>query len=170
MSRPSRFLPGLVLILLGAWILARNLGVSLPAVDALWPLFPIIFGLWLLYRYFRGERRDPDAVSGGVLFVLAGCFFFLFTWGRWPWSAMGTYWPVFILIAGVAGLAEWLAQPARRGQLLSALIALIVGGVALIITAGGLDPALRDKLINLWPILIIAAGVGVLIERRRRAS
>src|SRR3972149_6453314 len=115
MSRPSRFLPGLVLILLGAWFLARNLGASLPAGDALWPLFPIIFGLWLLYRYFSGERRDPDAVSGGVLFVLAGCFFFLFTWGRWPWSAMGTYWPGFILIAGGGGRPERLARAQRGG-------------------------------------------------------
>jgi hypothetical protein len=95
-------LPALVLILLGLWFLAGNLGIRLPGMGALWPIFPLGGGLLFLGGYLF-DRRDPGLMFVGVGATLIGAFFFLFTL-RVPlpvagmqegvrWSDMDKLWP-----------------------------------------------------------------------------
>ena len=70
MRRGSIF-PALVLILLGVWFLAGNLGVRLPGMDAMWPIFPLGGGLLFLGGYFF-DRRDPGLIFVGLAATLIG--------------------------------------------------------------------------------------------------
>ena len=36
---------GLILIAVGGWLLLRTMGIRLPGMDQMWPIFPIIVGL-----------------------------------------------------------------------------------------------------------------------------
>src|SRR5688572_14435124 len=108
-NRRSAFLPGLLLMLFGVWLLARNLGWEPPGLDVLWPAFPLIFGLTFILQYLFGGRQDSGLVFVGVAAALVGAFFFAFTLGRLSWSQMDRYWPVFVLIGGLAFLAQWLS-------------------------------------------------------------
>lgn len=161
-NRRSAIIPGLLLMLLGAYLLAQNLNVPLPGLDQLWPAFPLIFGLAFILQFFFGGRTDDGLIFVGVAGMLVGAFFFLFTLGRLEWSQMGTYWPVFVVVGGVAFLAQWLVRPAQRGLLVPAFLALVVGLVALVLNLRLVNRELAEQISKLWPVLLILGGLAVL--------
>ena len=162
MQRRGAFIPGFLLILFGAWLLAQNLGLPLPGLDVLWPIIPIVFGLSFLIQYFLGGRKEDGLVFTGLAATLTGAFFLEFTSGRLAWEAMSRYWPVFVLIGGLAFAAQWLVNPAQRGLLIPAGIALIVGLVAILFTLNLASPAFVEQVSKLWPLALILAGLGLL--------
>ena len=161
-NRRGAIIPGLLLMLLGAYLLAQNLNVPLPGLDRLWPAFPLIFGLAFILQFFLGGRTDDGLIFVGVAGTLVGAFFFLFTLGRLEWSQMGTYWPVFVVGGGVAFLAQWLVRPAQRGLLVPAFLALVVGLVALVLNLRLVNRELAEQISKLWPVLLILGGLAVL--------
>ncbi|MBI2975603.1 MAG: hypothetical protein HYZ35_02510 [Chloroflexi bacterium] len=160
----SSLIPGLVLILIGGWLLAENLHLPLPGMDQMWPAFPLIIGMATFIRYFTEGRRDSGQVFVGVAAALVGAFFFPFTFGRLSWGQMEEYWPVFALIGGVAFLAQWAVAPSRRGLLIPALIGLAVGLAFLPSTLGLLNPAVAKQIRQLWPLALIAGGLMLLLS------
>ncbi len=170
MRQRGAFIPGLILIVIGGWFLAANLGVRLPDLSALWPIFPLVGGLAAIFDYVRGGRHDSGKIFVGVAAVGVGVFFFMFTLGRLTWSQMGDYWPVFVLIGSAAFFAQWLVDPSRRGLLVPATITLIVGLIFLPETRRFLSPAVRDQLIQFWPLALIVLGLLVLVMNIRRSS
>lgn len=161
-NRRGAILPGLILIALGLWFLVDALGVPLPGLGDLWPIFPFGFGVAMLAQYFIEGRRSEGLVFVGVAGTLVGAFFFAITLGPLSWGDLGTYWPVFPLIGGLAFLAQWLARPSERGLLVPALLGLAVGGVALLLTLGLLGSAADQIVANLWPAVLILLGLGLL--------
>ena len=162
LQRRGALTPGLLLILFGAWLLAQNLGVPLPGLDMLWPALPLLFGLGLLLQFFLGGRKDEGLVFSGVAAALVGAFFFEFTLGRLRWGDMDRYWPVFVLIGGLAFLAQWLVNPAQRGLLIPAGLGLLVGLVAITFTLNLASPALIQQVTKLWPLALIVLGLSLL--------
>ncbi len=163
-NRRSALIPGLVLIALGAWFLAGTLGVRLPSLGDLWPIFPLGFGLASLGNYFIEGRRQHGLIFTGVSSTLVGALFFAITLGPLTWGDLGRLWPVFILIGGLAFVAQWLAQPSERGLLLPGLAALVVGGVLLLFTLNLLGGAVGQLATQLWPVLLILLGIGLLVS------
>jgi hypothetical protein len=161
-NRRGAILPGLLLIALGAWLLALTLGVPLPGFDKIWPVLPLVFGLAVLVQFFAEGRRHDGLIFTGVAAALLGAFFLTITLGPLTWPALGRWWPVFVLIGGVAFTAQWLARPEERGLLVPAALAMVVGVVALALTLGLAGFTLSDQIIRLWPLLLILAGLGLL--------
>jgi hypothetical protein len=173
MKRGAIF-PAVVLILLGLWFLAGNLGIKLPGMDAMWPIFPLGGGLLFLGSYLV-DRRDPGLIFVGVGATLIGAFFFLFTL-RVPlpvagmqegvqWSDMGKLWPAYIVIGGLAFLALFLAQSYHEWGVFSVgALAVIVGCVAFTFTLGWLSGDVGKLLAQLWPLLLIIAGLAALLQ------
>jgi hypothetical protein len=166
--RRDAILPGLILIAIGAWLLARNLGLPLPGLGDIWPALLLLFGLSLLVQFFAGGRTDDGLVFAGVAGTLLGGFFLAITLGPLAWSDLAHLWPVFVLIGAITFFAQWLARPAERALLIPAGLALIVGLVALLLTMGGLDPAITSQLARLWPVVLIVAGLALLASYLRR--
>ena len=161
-NRRGAWIPGLMLILLGGWLLATTLGVRLPDLGQLWPILPLGFGLASLVQFFVEGRRSPGLVMTGVASALLGGFFLAITLGPLAWSDLDRYWPVFILISGVAFLAQWLARPGEVGLLVPAVLGLLVGLGGLALTLGYIEPAVSAQILRLWPVLLIVLGVGLL--------
>jgi hypothetical protein len=152
--------PGLVLIALGVWFLADSLGLRLPGLGDLWPLFPLVSGLVFLAQFFLGGRRDEGLVFTGITAALTGAFFLSITLGPLDWGDLGRLWPVFALIGGLAFLVQWLVKPADRGLLVPAALGLLVGLIALLFTFN----LLGEDVARLWPLLLILLGLGLLIS------
>jgi len=163
-NRRSTFIPGLILISVGVWLLLRNLNVPIAGLDVLWPIFPTALGLAFLLQYLLGGRQAQDSglVFTGVAAALTGGFFFLFTLERLRWGDLDRYWPVFVLIGSVAFLAQWIANPTQRGLLVPGALALLVGAVALASTQGLINPEVVRQITKLWPLLLIVMGIGVI--------
>jgi len=162
--RRGALMPGLVLIALGAWFLAGSLGLRLPALSDLWPIFPLGFGLVCLGQYFMEGRQNHGLIFTGVSSTLVGALFFAITLGPLDWGDLGRLWPVFIIISGLSFVAQWLVQPRERGLLLPGLSALAVGGVLLLFTLNLLGGAVGQLATQLWPVLLIVAGIGLLVS------
>ena len=161
-NRRNTLIPGLLMVLVGVWLLLRNLNVPIAGIDVLWPVFPLAFGLAFLLQYFLAGRQPQDS---GLVFVgsaaaLTGAFFFLFTLGRLRWADMDRYWPIFVIIGGVAFFAQWLTNPSQRGLLVPGSIALIIGVVAL--SLGNVNSVLLEQFVKLWPIMLIVGGIAIL--------
>ena len=175
----DRLLAPLFLIALGAWFLARNLGVALPNFFAFWPLLIVFGGLWSIITWFA--NRDIERNAGRLWLGLMGMFtgvvclaFSLgtelsaFTWNerRIDWSLISFVWPAFNIAAGVAWLIQYAAEGLRRpGLLIPAVGALATGFVSFGILAGVFAGDLGNVI---WPLALIAGGVFILVAALRR--
>jgi hypothetical protein len=157
--------PGLVLIVLGAWFLVRALGIDLPGMDAMWPIFPTIVGLSLFVGWLVGpnKRENHGVMIPAVINFLVGVFFFGFTFSVFKWSDMAILWPVFPLIVGAAFFVAWLFSGLRDwGLLIPGVITAGVGVVGLGFTLFG-QVELVASLLRYWPVLLIGLGIAILI-------
>ncbi|HEY74416.1 MAG TPA: hypothetical protein G4N99_14250 [Thermoflexia bacterium] len=163
--RKGTIVPALFLILLGVYLLLKELGIGIPGWDIIWPVFPLAGGLASLGNYVFGKRRDPDQVFFGVAATLVGLAFFFITLGPLAYEDLRTWWPIFVLIGSVAFLAQWMAARFRDwGALFMAFVAFVVGGAGLAITLQLLAPETRALLPKLWPVLLILGGLMVFLR------
>jgi hypothetical protein len=154
-----------VLILLGAYLLLNELGASIPGWDVIWPVFPLAGGLALLASHILGWRRDPGRVFLGAAAALVGAAFFLVTLGPLEYADLGAWWPVFILIGGVAFLAQWAAARFHDwSALFLGVVALVIGSAGLIAALELLGPETSQTLPKLWPILLVIVGLMMLLR------
>jgi hypothetical protein len=172
--RRGAIIPALVLIALGLWFLMGNLGIRLPGIEAMWPIFPMGAGLLFLGGYVF-DRRDPGLIFVGLAATLIGAFFFLFTFGiplpaagmqaGVQWSDMDRLWPTFVVIGGLSFIALFLAQPRHEWAVFSVgAVAVIVGCAAFLFTLGRLAGDIGLMLVKLWPLLLVIAGLAALLQ------
>jgi len=168
----------LILIGLGAWFLLRALGIELPGMDEMWPVFPTVVGLSLFVGWLVGsnKRGNHGVMIPAVINTLVGLFFFGFTFGFFEWSEMAVLWPVFPLIVGVAFFVAWVFSGFKEwGLLIPAGITGVVGVIGLAYTLLG-QIEFVSSLLQFWPVLLIVLGVAILIAgllsggRKRRSS
>jgi hypothetical protein len=164
-SRNGVLIPGLILIGLGAWFLFRALGIDLPGMEAMWPIFPVIVGLSIFagWLFAPTKRGNHGMMIPAVITFLVGVFFFGFTFGVFEWGDMAVLWPVFPLIVGVAFIVAWIFSLFRDwGLLIPGGITAGVGIVGLGFTVFGQVEAVVS-LLRFWPVLLIGLGILVLI-------
>lgn len=172
MSRKNKPLVGaFFLIALGLWFLAQNLGMNLPGLAQLWPLFIIWGGASALWHYFSRQTTDSDELFTGFAALGVGAFFLLITLnlrvpvvGRIGWADMSTLWPAFIVIGGLAFLGQFVFGGFKKPEiLLFGVLALGIGLASFAFTFGFLSAALGMHLLNFWPVLLILVGLALLI-------
>ena len=159
-DRRGSMFGGLMIIAIGIWFLLASLGINLPNIGNLWPVFPTVGGLAFLAGYLFGKEKDTGFLIPGVGGFLVGLFFFLFTFGVYEWGEMSRLWPVFPLIGGIAFLAMYLAEQ-DGGLLVPAFGGIGVGVVGLLFTVSGLSLAWLG---TYWPVILIIIGLIVLAQ------
>jgi hypothetical protein len=162
-DRYGALIPGLALIGIGVWFLLRTMGFPLPSIGAMWPIFPVLAGLGFFVNWLASpnKREAHGIMIPATITGLVGLFFFAFTLGFVPWSAMGVLWPVFPLIVGIAFFVAWVFSGFREwGLLVPSAVTGAVGIVGLSFTLGG---TLFGDLVRFWPLLLIGLGVLVLV-------
>lgn len=158
---------GSILMFLGLWFLLERLGIHLPDLDQLWPIFPTLGGGAFLLGYFTRENADPGLVWPGTAFTLCGVFFFFFTFEVVDWSDMDRLWPVFPLIGGLAFVATWAAGRCREpGLLVPGGMAIAVGVIGLLFTVGRWT---LDQVELAGAVLLVLLGVRIIYRSLRRA-
>jgi len=158
--------PGLLLILLGLWFLGRQLELPLFVGQVLWPWLLIAVGALIWVSYFAKTPRSSDDVWWGTGAILGGAF--LLAWqngyilaGMEGWEQL---WPVIPLIMGIAGLVQWVFAIRNWGSLVFGLFFGAVGVVGLAYNLGAIDWMTAMSFGRFWPILLIVAGLGIMIQ------
>jgi hypothetical protein len=156
----------LILIAAGAWFLLQAVGIPLPGMDRLWPIFPTLVGV----AFFVGWLFSPDKKANhgvaipGTICLLVGLFFFGFTFDFFKWGDMAYLWPVFPLIVGIAFVVAWiLSLFSEWGLLIPAAITGTVGLVGLAFTLNQADNAFLNWVVKGWPAILILIGLVVLL-------
>lgn len=164
MSKKKIVLP-LLLILLGIYFLLDELGINIPGWDVLWPVFPFAGGLVFLGSYLFGHKRDPGRIFVGIAATLIGLVFSFVTLGPLEYQDIDVWWPIFIIIGGVAFLARWAAARfSDWNALFLAVAALAVGGMGLAVTLELFGPRTSEFLPSLWPVVLILVGLIMLLR------
>ncbi len=79
---------GVFLMTLGVLFLLLNSGQFWFGWGAVWPLFPLLAGTLVMRLYTT--RRRPNELFAALVLTQLGLFFFVFSVGAVPWSAMAT--------------------------------------------------------------------------------
>jgi steroid 5-alpha reductase family enzyme len=166
----STAVAGVMLVLLGIVFFAVTQGVFNVSWGNIWPVFPMLAGVFLLGLAFTQPNNATRSglVFAGTIPFLIGIFFFLTTTGILDTRARGDLWPVYPLIVGVAFLGAYFASNMQqRYYLFPAAILFAVGGVFLILKLTDTSYSYIGKL---WPLALIILGVAMLFPRLRRVE
>jgi len=172
MNRRDSFVPAIVLIAIGGWFLLTNLGYNLPGLAELWPVFIIVGGVGSLWGYASGKNTDPGQIFAGIMALGVGVFFLAITMslrlpvlGRIGWGDLAQLWPVFLLIAGTGFLGQFIFNGFKNpGTLLTGVVVLGVGAIAMAFTLGLLSRNLGAVIFKLWPVALIVLGIAILAQ------
>ncbi len=152
---------GLIVLFGGLLLLGRTFDVHMRSLFNAWPLAPMLFGIGFMFEYLFGARKDARFLLVGVSATLISLFFFMFTLGFWKWD-IGRYWVLLLLIAAVSFFAHWLADMKQNTSLVMAVIGFVIGLFALPYTLGAAHPTLVQTISQMWPTVIVLAGLAIL--------
>jgi len=161
-NRRGSLIGGLILILIGGAMLAERLNARLPGWEDLYPFIFILLGLASAYRIRGFGYRD--GVFGAVFFLSLGVFFLLRNFNVIPYFHS---WPMFPIAVGLGLIAPIAFVPKQWGGLIPG-VALVLFGVALLFEE--FDYWRLYDIARYWPLILIAFGVGVLLNARRQRA
>ena len=147
----SRF-QGIGLILLGALLLFLN--TSDLRFRDLWPLVLIGIGLYFIVLFLSDRSNYGVLMPASVLLVMGGMFQYCALEGWWM---MQMLWPFFLIGPGLRFLLMYAFGKKEAGLLIPGYILTGLGVLFMLIFAEGW---------YLWPLLLVAAGVLILLHRR----
>ena len=165
-KRRPAIIPGVLLILLGAWLLGREIGIAVFIGEVLWPWLIVLLGVIIWARYIFFPPRNSDDVFWGTTALLAGGFLVGWHNGFLLPEMDGWYelWPVVPLIIGASSIIQWVFSLRNWGSLVFGLGIGAVGAVGLLYTSDRISTVQALQIANLWPVLVIVAGLGLLLQ------
>jgi hypothetical protein len=161
---PGLAVPACVIGGIGAILYWQNTTGNWDSWAYAWTLIPGFVGLGVLLNGLLGGEDTRQAVSAGFwsilislgLFVIFGSLFGAIEIG-------GRYWPVLLI---VLGLLVFVKEAGHRGSIVGPVILIGLGIVLLLINLGVLSWNAWEVIFLLWPVLLVAAGLDILIGRR----
>ncbi len=169
-TKEKSYIPGVVLILIGAYLLLQGLDIISFRWHHLYPLILLAIGAYLLIPVF--SRKDTGAAFPATFLLVLGLFFFFRNYDFFSWNYhfydMGEFWPVFLIAFGLAFIVQYMLKPDDWGSLVPGVILLFLGAVFM---ARSLDWFYWFQFTDVWPvILIIIGGVLVASSLRRKQN
>ncbi|MGI6741153.1 MAG: hypothetical protein ACOX7C_06705 [Brevefilum sp.] len=153
MNRKSSVANGVILVLLGAFLLAREL---FPEYFQFleWPFIIIGLGaIFLIWAILSGA--GGLAVPGSILAGLGGILYYQNLTGDWQsWAYVWSLIPVFV---GLGVIISGIINRRLKQDLSSGLTLIVIGAILFFIfgTSFGLDAQLS----RYWPVLLIVLGL-----------
>jgi hypothetical protein len=171
MKQKQSIIVGVLLIVFGIWALLSALDVRWARMDQIWPLVLMAGGAVALYGALAEQPRKPDGVWFGVAALLSGGLLLYITVGPGQWRDLARLWPAFPLIGGVAWVIAWLVDLREVSNLVTGIIASVIGGLGFAYTYGLLDAERGQSIARYWPLVLVLIGLGLiaqfLVQRRR---
>ncbi len=170
-------IPGSILVTIGVILFAMNLTDSWEAWSYCWALIvaAVGAGIWIKGLTIGQPEVQQHGLNvlrtGLILFIVFGVIMeFIFAQsGEAHWGGI-LLWSVLLTLVGAYLLVTRLLQMRTPGGEQSHLFwpALMIGvGLAAAISdLGGMSGVPFGRLINLWPVLLIAAGIGLIFRNR----
>ncbi len=147
-------LPGIILIVLGIIFFLPN--VTDLRGRELWPTFVLALGV-VFYILFLADRARYGLLMPATILTVTGLMFFYCVFEGW--YMMRDIWPLFIVAPGLGFLLMYFFGKKEQGLLIPGGILIAVG----LFFLGG-----TTEYEYLWPIVLIAVGIALLFNAKRR--
>jgi len=161
--RQNSLILGIILILVGLYMLADRLELHIFRSSQVYPLVFIIIGIAVSTR-IRG-RGHRDGVFATFFFLSVGLFFILRNYYLIPY--VFNPWPIWLVAAGLGCLGVFLFVPTEWGMLIPATLLLFFGAGLLL---REFDIFYLYDIRRYWPIALIAIGVAILLSGMRKQT
>jgi|GEM_PF-138821 len=159
----SSLIPGILLVLAGILLLLHNLHIYRLSWSTFYPLALLFLGLWFFAK--AALEKNAGLVFSGSLLFLFGTFFFLRNVLDLWWTDELLFWPVFLIIPGLSFLIMYLFRPREWGILVTAVILLFLGGMALGKNLGWYyEYPIFAWGRKYWPVLLIVLGIYLVVQ------
>lgn len=146
----SRILTGLLLLSAGAILLTENLSFFKLSWSMLWPTTPLVYGLYLYYKFY--QNRDKDALIFATLFSGVSLFSFLLPPGL-TWEQGMMWWPIWPLFWGLGIFLAYLIDRRDTKSLLNSTMLMVIGGLFLVT-----NYTWAESYLKYWPVILIVFG------------
>lgn len=159
--KSNQALPGIILVIIGAYFLAQQFNFTLPYMDILlnWPSILLLTGLVLFWQGFS-NRDDHKVFSGVILLGLGILFHGVHTFQYWNYQ-----WPYFTLIISIAFFLKYFIN--KRDGITTGVILLIISIAALFFsTITQWLNSIYSGFDSLWPVILILIGIFLLIRKK----
>jgi hypothetical protein len=113
-------------------------------------------------RKERPFRRERPSFIWPILLVVVGGIFLLSNLGLFgsaQWGSLWRLWPVILIAIGLDSLF-------RRNEIAGPVFMIVLGSIFLMSSLGLIGWESWDMLWRLWPVLLVAVGIEILIGRR----
>ena len=152
------FAIGLILVALGALLLAENLNYIRLSWDTFWPWLLICGGIVFCLAWFQ-DRTQNGLLIPGVTFLVYGILFWYCA--NYGWWRMGhdNLWSFFLIGPGLGFFAMYFLGAKERALLLPAGI---MTGLGLVFWSG------PENLRLVWPVALILVGLQLVLRNRNR--
>ncbi len=170
MSNEKRsILPGLILVVIGCIILFNKFDLFDFRFRDIFPYLLLFLGFWFLYRLIGQGHRS--AAFPATLFVLFGAFLIIsrHSYYFWRFYDFGDFWPIVLVIIGLAFLVQFLVKPKDWGLLIPSFILLFIGSLFFANNMGWLYIYDLEYYIQLyWPVILIFIGASLVLANLRK--
>jgi hypothetical protein len=143
-------------------------GMRLAGPAELWPALLAFVGLALLAQGIFKEGY-PGLSFFGIIFLFCGAFLSLFSMriGGLGWVNLLQYWPVNLVVIGIAFMVLFVTRDMReQGLAIMSNVFTWIGLVALMFTLDLVSRSAFLEVLRYWPILLLV--VAILIAGRRQ--
>jgi hypothetical protein len=171
-------IPGSIITMIGLILLVQEIFNLYESWSYAWALIIVAVGLGIMISGKLGER--PERVKSGwdltklglILFLIFGALMNFIYYFRGPWQTSSA---IFAIILAVLGLVLLIVRIARlvshpeqtsKTDLFWPIIFLGVGVLWALVSLGWLTVSQVTSMLGLWPILLIAIGLFLLLGRR----
>lgn len=152
---------GVVLVTIGVFLLLRAFEV----IEFHWSLYLIIVGAIFFIAAIRSSEKG--GVFPGTILLLTGLLFYL----RYNYiidDSFAYLWPVFPIIVGIAFFVLFVFRPNEWGLIIPGSVLLAVGFVFVAYNYDMWDINPFWILYRYWPVILIAIGIKMVIDGRKK--
>lgn len=158
--------PGLILIVIGALLLANRL---VPYSIGWYEIYPLILmALGALIFISVIGKKDKGPVFFGTFLFLLGLFFFLRNFDIIPYYYLREVWPIILIILGLSFVSIFITKPSDWGVLIPGGIFLFPGIAFLLRKLHIIYLDIGDLIADYWPMILIIIGGGIIMGALRR--
>lgn len=150
---------GWILVVLGLFFILQYL----LDWDFYWAVVLIIVG-GVLFLYAIVKRSEGGIFPGSFLFLL-GLIFLLYEIG--VIDPLNETWPLILIVLGISFVMIFLIRPQDWGVLIPGGILVVLGLIFLLRNYRYISWDAVGDILQWWPLILVAMGVGLLIFKRK---
>lgn len=169
LERNKSLFPGIILIMIGGFLLIRRLGWFYIGWYETYPIGMLLIAFGLFYAVFR--RKEHSSIFPATILLVLGGFFFLrnfdyFSFDYYFYDGRD-YWPVFPLAVGVAFIVQSFVGPGGLEKLIPGVVLFGIGGFFFLKHFRFLYWL---DIFEFWPLILVLVGAVLIIDSLRKKS